>query len=110
MRVVLLVYEEVAMENEAAGNGRLRDIVTVSVDEKPGVQATANTAPDLPPVPGQYSTFARDHEYVRHGTWSILAGLDLFDGGVERRMWFRTRRTRAIGVRPPCLAFHPETR
>jgi hypothetical protein len=107
MRVVLLVYKEVAMENEAAGNGKLRDIVTVSVDEKPGVQATANTAPDLPPVPGQYSTFAREHEYVRHGTWSILAGLDLFDGHVIARVEDRHRSVEFIGLLQDLDAYYP---
>ena len=78
MRKVLLVYKEVATDNdaaEAAGSGR-PNVITVSVDEKPGVQAIANTAPDLPPVPGEYPTFARDHEYVRHGTLSILASAE----------------------------------
>ncbi|ODS29854.1 MAG: putative transposase, partial [Candidatus Scalindua rubra] len=28
-------------------------IITVSVDEKPGVQAIKNIAPDLPPLPGK---------------------------------------------------------
>ena len=108
MRVVLLVYKEVAIENEAAGNnGGLRDVVTVSVDEKPGVQATANTAPDLPPVPGQYSTFARDHEYVRHGTWSILAGLDLFDGHVVARVEQRHRSIEFIGLLKDLDAYYP---
>jgi hypothetical protein len=52
-------------------------VITVSVEEKPGLQALANTAPALPPVPGQHSTVARDHEYKRLGTASILAALDL---------------------------------
>jgi hypothetical protein len=65
MRDVLLVYREVAMENEAADrSGETPGVITVSVDEKPGVKAIANTAPDLPPVPGKYPTFARDHECV----------------------------------------------
>jgi transposase len=81
MREVLLVYKDVAMENQAtARHGGRPDVVTVSVDEKPGVQAIANSAPDLPPVPAQYPTFARDHEYVRHGAWSIVAGLGLRRG------------------------------
>ena len=37
----------------------------VSYDEKPGIQALATTAPDLPPEPGVHATFARDHEYKR---------------------------------------------
>ena len=55
---------------------------TVSVDEKPGVQAIGTTAPDLPPVAGQQATLSRDHEYVRHGTLSILAALDLHTGEI----------------------------
>ena len=55
----------------------------VSYDEKPGIQAIATTAPDLPPVPGVHATFARDHEYKRHGTLSLLAGIDLLTGKVH---------------------------
>ena len=40
----------------------------------------ATTAPDLPPEPGRHATFARDHEYKRHGTVSLLAGIDLLTG------------------------------
>jgi transposase len=40
-------------------------------------------APDLPPVPGVHATFARDHEYKRHGTLSLLAGIDLLTGKVH---------------------------
>lgn len=54
----------------------------VSCDEKPGIQAIATTAPDLPPVPGVHATFARDHEYKRHGTFSLLPGIDLLTGKV----------------------------
>ncbi|MBC8165416.1 MAG: hypothetical protein H7Y20_06045 [Bryobacteraceae bacterium] len=86
------------MENEAAADGDGRpDVVTVSIDEKPGVQATGNTAPGLPPVAGKHPTFSRDHEYVRHGTWSILAGLDLFDGHVIARVEERHRSIKFIG-------------
>jgi hypothetical protein len=95
MREVLLVYKEVEMENDAAGRrGGTPGVITVSLDEKPRVQAIANTAPDLPPVPGKYPTFARDHEYVRHGTLSILAALDLFDGHVTAQVEERHRSIR----------------
>ncbi|MCX6930674.1 MAG: IS630 family transposase [Verrucomicrobia bacterium] len=108
MREVLLVYKDVAMENEAAaGSGGRPDVVTVSVDEKPGVQAIANTAPDLPPVPGEHPTFARDHEYVRHGTLSILAGLDLFDGHVIARVEDRHRSIEFIGLLTDLAAYYP---
>jgi len=55
----------------------------VSYDEKPGVQAIGVTAPDLPPVPGIRPTVARNHEYQRHGTVSLLAGIDLLTGKVH---------------------------
>src|SRR5436190_14303306 len=72
MRDVLLVYQEVALQNEAPPAGPQRPpIITVSVDEKPGLQAIANTAPDPPPVPGKHPSVARDHEYRRLGTCSI---------------------------------------
>src|SRR6478736_4839587 len=46
------------------------------------IQVLATTAPDLPPVPNVHATFARDHEYKRHGTLSLLAGIDLLTGKV----------------------------
>jgi len=60
-----------------------KPVTIVSYDEKPGIQAIATTAPDLPPVPGTYATFARDYEYKRHGTLSLLAGIDLLTGKVH---------------------------
>ena len=39
--------------------------------------------PDLPPEPGKHAAFARDHEYKRHGTVSLLAGIDLLTGEVH---------------------------
>ncbi|MGH8513103.1 MAG: IS630 family transposase [Gammaproteobacteria bacterium] len=46
-------------------------------------QAIGTTAPDLPPKPGVDATFARDHEYKRHGTLSLLAGIDFVTGHVH---------------------------
>src|SRR5271168_3221442 len=60
-----------------------KPVAIVSYDEKPGIQAIATTAPDLPPVPGRHASFARDHEYKRHGTLSLLAGIDLLTGKVH---------------------------
>ena len=36
------------------------------------MQASGTTAPDLPPVPSRHEYLVRDHEYVRHGTLSLL--------------------------------------
>ena len=78
---VLHVYREVEIWREKGVPPP--DLVAVlSYDEKPGIQAIENTAPDLPPVPGKHSTLGRDHEYIRHGTLSLLAGIDLLSGEV----------------------------
>jgi transposase len=99
MREVLLVYQEVALHHSTPSReGVPPQVVTVSVDEKPGLQAIANTAPDLPPVPGRHPTVARDHEYQRLGTCSILAGLDLHNGHVTARVERRHRSREFIAL------------
>jgi transposase len=84
MTVVLYVYKEVEILNKRLRDGRILepDVVTVSYDEKPGIQALAVTTPDLPPVPGRHPSHTRDYEYTRLGTVSLLAGLDLHSGRV----------------------------
>src|SRR5258708_7965652 len=86
MAEVLCVYREVKLIKETAAAAKQEPsdaVAIVSYDEKPGIQAIANTAPDLPPEPGRHATFARDHEYKRHGTVSLLAGIDLLTGQVH---------------------------
>lgn len=90
MAEVLVVYRDVNLYRAgAAHDARPLPVYTVSVDEKPGVQALGTTAADLPPAPGRHAGIGRDHEYVRHGTLSIIAALDLHTGeiiaNVERR-------------------------
>ena len=83
MQEVLMVYRDVSIYTEGAvHDARPNPIYTVSVDEKPGVQAIGLTAPDLPPVPGKAPAVGRDYEYVRRGTVSILAGIDLHSGHI----------------------------
>jgi transposase len=81
MAELLCVYREVAVLRAAEAGAS--DVAIISYDEKPGIQAIGNTAPDLPPKPGVHATFARDHEYKRHGTLSLLAGIDLLTGKVH---------------------------
>jgi transposase len=87
MAEVLCVYREVKLLKETAATSKKKKpndaVAIVSYDEKPGIQAIATTAPDLPPEPGAHATFARDHEYKRHGTVSLLAGIDLITGKVH---------------------------
>src|SRR5438309_11543908 len=76
MAEVLCVYRTVKLLKKAAVASRKKPgdpVAIISYDEKPGIQAIATTAPDLPPQPGVHATFARDHEYKRHGTVSLLA-------------------------------------
>src|SRR6202171_2634220 len=88
MAEVLCVYREVQVLKKAAAKAKKskksrKPVAIVSYDEKPGIQAIATTSPDLPPVPGTYATFSRDHVYKRHGTLSLLAGIDLLTGKVH---------------------------
>src|SRR6516164_6399338 len=83
MAEVLCVYRKVKLIKDTAAATKQQPsdaLAIVSYDEKPGIQAIATTAPDLPPEPGVRATFARDHEYKRHGTVTLLAGIDLSPG------------------------------
>ncbi|BCJ88156.1 hypothetical protein [Effusibacillus dendaii] len=81
MAQVLCVYQQVQWALEDDTFRPVYDVM-VSYDEKPGIQAIYTTAPDLPPVPGKHASTDRDPEYVRHGTLSVLAGIDLLTGEV----------------------------
>jgi transposase/NADH:ubiquinone oxidoreductase subunit len=107
MKEVLVVYREVAEMLSSPPPGTPR-IVTVSVDEKPGVQALATTSPDLPPVPGVHAEVGRDYEYRRMGTASILAALDLHDGHVLARVERRHRSAEFVGLLRDLDAYYPK--
>lgn len=108
MKIVLLVYQAVALQNEArTDTGVPHSVITVSVDEKPGLQAIANTAPDLPPVPGKHAEISRDYEYKRLGTCSILAALDLHDGHVTARVERRHRSIEFIALLKDLDRYYP---
>ena len=90
MAEILCVYRQVAMLRGQAGSGDNQgqgggdgSLAIVSYDEKPGIQAIATTAPDRPPLPGTSPTVMRDHEYKRHGTLTLMAGIDLLTGHVH---------------------------
>ena len=84
MAIILHVYKEVEIVRDYLSGGEERQLgmVTISYDEKPGIQALAVTTPDRPPVPGQHASHLRDYEYERLGTVSLLAGLDLHSGRI----------------------------
>lgn len=83
MHNVLLVYKQVELQFDDNGSiivpedGHMTH--TISYDEKPGIQAIANKYPDHNPTERD-GFIRRDYEYVRLGTLSLLAGIDLLTG------------------------------
>lgn len=84
MHNVLLVYKQLSLQFDE--NGQLipfseddQVVHVLSYDEKPGIQAIANTSEDLMPDEN-HKTISRDYEYRRLGTISLLAGIDLQTG------------------------------
>lgn len=100
-----LSAKKVALDQEKGTQASKQ--VTVSVDEKPGIQALRNLAPDLPPEPGRHPHWARDHEYKRLGTLSLLAALDLHTGQVTAQVSPRHRSVEFIALLKELDASHP---
>ncbi len=105
MADVLCVYKEINLQNEVPGD--IPSVITVSVDEKPGVQAIKNIAPDIMPDPEKQSRVMRDYEYKRLGTLSILAALDLHDGHVIAQVQDRHRSSEFISLLKEMDAYYP---
>ncbi len=108
MAEVLMVYKEVNVQSKQGQDKDELSVVTVSVDEKPGIQAIKNIAPDLVPVPGKHPTISRDYEYKRLGTVSLLAALDLHDGYVIGQVHRRHRSREFISLLKELDDFYPE--
>ena len=86
-------------DNRQGGQSSLYpDVITVSVDEKPGVQAIGTASPDLSPKPGTRKSAGRDYEYKRFGTVSILAALDLHTGKIIAQVHDRHRSREFIDL------------
>ncbi|HEY4605889.1 MAG TPA: IS630 family transposase, partial [Blastococcus sp.] len=63
--------------------------VVLSVDEKPRIQALDRTQPGLPVKEGRCATMT--HDYVRNGTTTLFAALNVLDGTVLGRCMQRHR-------------------
>ena len=75
-------------ENLEEGGGRAEDEAEQRggdhlLRREAGHSGYRNDSSDLPPEPSVYPTFGREHEYKRHGTVSLLAGIDLVTGKVH---------------------------
>lgn len=83
---VLLLYKRVEMQirfqETLETSSQPHGMVFISYDEKPGIQAIGNIHPDRSPTKGNGCT-RRDYEYKRHGTLSLLAGMDLITGNIR---------------------------
>ena len=71
-----------------------RHAVVLSVDEKSQIQALDRTQPGLPLKPGKAGTMT--HDYVRHGTTTLFAALNVLDGTVLGRCMARHRHQEFI--------------
>ena len=109
MAEVLCVYREVELlkQSAAARESEAPAVAIISYDEKPGLQAIGTTAPDLPPVPSRHQCLARDHEYVRRGTLSLLAGIDLVTGEVHASVEERHRSREFVAFLQKLDAAYP---
>lgn len=63
--------------------------LVLSVDEKSQIQAPDRTRPLLPLRPGQAER--RTHDYIRHGTTTLFAALDVAEGKVIGECYKRHR-------------------
>ena len=96
--------------------GKIRDVVglylhppekavVLCVDEKPQVQALERTAPTLPVAPGQPERATFD--YVRHGTTTLFAALEVATGRVTDACAQRHRHQEFLAFLKQVAAAYP---
>src|SRR5215475_6012971 len=68
--------------------------VVLSIDEKSQIQALDRTQPSLPMKRGRCGTMT--HDYIRHGTTTLFAALNVLDGKVIGRCMQRHRHQEFI--------------
>ncbi len=106
--VVLHTYKKVELLKKLQSEGKDIDMVIVSYDEKPGLQAIENKHPDRMPAEGKYSTVSRDYEYIRHGTISLLAGIDLLTGIIHYTVRDKHRSSEFIEFLEQLDSYYPK--
>jgi len=106
--VVLHTYKKVELLKKLKSEGGDVDMVIVSYDEKPGIQAIGNKHPDLMPLEGKHPTVSRDYEYIRYGTLSLLAGIDLFTGVIHYKVREKHRSIEFIEFLQELDSYYPQ--
>jgi transposase len=93
------------LSTDPAFAAKLRDVVglyldppahslVLSVDEKAQIQALDRTQPGLPIKKGRAGTMT--HDYIRHGTTTLFAALNVLDGSVIGQCMARHRHQELI--------------
>src|SRR4051812_5899666 len=99
--------------------GKIRDVVglylhpperavVLCVDKKPQLQALARTAPVLPVRPGHPE--AASFDYIRHGTTTLFAALEVATGKVTDACTERHRHQEFLGFLKQVAAAYPRRR
>ncbi len=95
------IRDVVGLDLDPPGNA-----VVVSVDEKSQVQALDRTAPMLPLRPGLAA--CRTHDYVRHGTTTLFATLEVATGKITADACYpRHRHQEFLRFLKKVAAAHP---
>jgi len=98
-------FRQFKLSNDKWFAEKLRDVVglymdppahavVLSFDEKSQIQALDRTQPGLPLKPGRCGTMS--HDYIRHGTTTLFAALNVLDGSVIGQCMQRHRHQEFI--------------
>ena len=82
------------------------DAIVLSLDEKSQIQALDRTAPLLPMTPGKIERGTPD--YVRHGTTTLFAALEVATGKVTSAVKPRHRATEFLSFLKQVARAHPD--
>src|SRR6266511_2244615 len=80
--------------------------IVLSIDEKSQIQALDRTVPILPMQPGKVER--RSHDYVRHGTTTLFAALEIATGQVTAACKPRHRHQEFLAFLKQVARAHPD--
>ncbi len=83
-----------------------QNAIVLSVDEKSQIQALERSAPVLPLQPGLAER--RSHDYIRHGTSTLFAALEVATGKVTAAVKPRHRHQEFLGFLKQVARAYPE--